>query len=147
MKGDPTGVTAELLGALWVRRDEKALRGLGADLVIPIPLHWRRRLSRGYNQSAILAEHVARRLDRPCQETWLRRTRNTPQQTTQTEASRWDNVRGAFSAKPRPGLKGRRVLLIDDVLTTGSTCSEAARALRLAGAARVVVAVLAHARA
>jgi predicted amidophosphoribosyltransferase len=80
----------------------------------------------------------------PCRPRWLRRIRNTPQQMRQTPADRRDNVRGAFRARARPALRGQTVLLVDDVLTTGSTCSEAARALREAGAARVVVAVLAH---
>jgi ComF family protein len=136
---------AEQLGALWAEHAADQWRALGPDLVIPVPLHWRRRWSRGYNQSAALAHALAARLRLPCRERWLRRTRHTPMQTQQTAAAaRRDNVRDAFQARPRPGLQGKTVLLVDDVLTTGSTASAAARALRAAGAARVVVAVLAH---
>jgi predicted amidophosphoribosyltransferase len=108
--------------------------------------HWRRRWGRGYNQSETLARTWSVRLERPCRPGWLRRTRHTAPQTQQTPAGRWENVRGAFGARRHAGLRGRSILLVDDVLTTGSTCSEAARALRDAGAASVFVAVLAHAK-
>jgi predicted amidophosphoribosyltransferase len=75
----------------------------------------------------------------------LRRTRATPQQTLQTPAARKTNVKGAFQCTSRSGVRGKTVLLVDDVMTTGSTASEAARALRQTGAARVLVAVLARA--
>jgi predicted amidophosphoribosyltransferase len=94
--------------------------------------------------SCALARALAARLSLPCHPRWLRRIRNTPKQTAQTPTGRRENVRGAFRAPRRARLRGKAVLLVDDVLTTGSTCSEAARALREAGAARVVVAVLAH---
>jgi ComF family protein len=135
---------AEHLGALWAEHCGARLAQWGADVVIPIPLHWWRRWSRGYNQSETLAHALAGRLSVPCRPGWLRRIRWTPLQTQQSPAGRWANVRGAFRAASRPALRGKTVLLVDDLLTTGSTCSEAARALRAAGAARVVVAVLAH---
>jgi len=135
---------AEVLGDLWAEHAGPRLRQLGADVVIPVPLHWWRRLSRGYNQSAALARSLAAALGLPCRPRWLRRVRATAKQTLQTPAARWDNVRGVFAARPHPELRGRTVLLVDDVLTTGGTASEAARALRAAGAARVVVAVLGH---
>lgn len=135
---------AEALGTLWAEYARPRLLELGASLVIPVPLHWWRRWRRGYNQSEVLAHAVARALDLPCQPGWLRRIRNTPQQTQQSPAGRRDNVRGAFRARPRRPLRGQAVLLVDDVLTTGSTCSEAGQALLEAGANRVVIAVLAH---
>lgn len=135
---------AEHLGGLWAEAAEASLTALDADLVIPVPLHWLRSWQRGYNQSAALAGALAARLQLPCRPGWLRRVRNTPSQTTQSPAARRANVQRAFHARARTELRGRTVLLVDDVLTTGSTCSEAARALRDAGAARVVVAVLAH---
>jgi ComF family protein len=137
---------AELLSDLWAEHSGQRLRELGAEVVVPVPLHWRRRWSRGYNQSAALAGGLAAHLGLPCRPGWLRRARFTPDQTRQTAAARRDNVRGAFTARSRAGLRQRCVLLVDDVMTTGSTASEAARALRAAGAARVVVAVLAHDR-
>lgn len=134
---------AELVGELWVEHAEDRLRRLGAEVVVPVPLHWRRRWRRGYNQSEALARALAERLGLPCRSGWLRRIRATPLQTQQTPSDRRQNVRGAFRAAAVSALRGKTVLLVDDVLTTGSTCSEAARALRAAGARRVVVAVLA----
>jgi len=102
--------------------------------------YWRR----GYNQATALARALASGLRIPCRERWLRRVRATPFQTDVAPSARRANVRGAFRAAADPNLKGQTVLLVDDVLTTGGTASEAARTLRAAGAARVVVAVLAH---
>src|SRR5262249_40598914 len=123
---------------------EDRLRALQADVVIPVPLHWRRRWSRGYNQSAILAEALAARLRLPCRPRWLRRLRHTPFQTKQSPTARRANVHGVFHAPVRDGLRGKCILIVADVPTPGSPASEAARALRAAGASRVVVAVLAH---
>jgi ComF family protein len=134
---------AEVLGELWASHLEKRLLDLRADVIVPVPLHWWRRLTRGYNQSAVLAGAIASRLHLPCRPGWLRRVRHTPQQVNQTAGARPENVRNAFSAAPRAELRGKSVLLVDDVLTSGSTANDAARALRRAGAARVVVAVLA----
>jgi ComF family protein len=134
----------EVLGDLWAGHAELPLRSVAADVVVPVPLHWRRRWARGYNQSEALARAIADRLGLPCRPRWLRRLRHTPFQTQQAPTDRRDNVRGAFAA--RPWLAGRSVLLVDDVLTTGSTCSEAARALRAVGVAHVAVAVLARAQ-
>jgi ComF family protein len=135
---------AELLGSLWAEQSGPRLREIHADVVVPVPLHWWRRLARGYNQSEALAEALAAHLRLPCRPRWLRRARYSPRQTERTPAQRRENVRGVFRARPRPALRGQTILLVDDVLTTGSTVSEAARALRAAGAARVFVAVLAH---
>jgi len=135
---------AELLGELWASNAEVPFRAFNADVVVPVPLHWWRRWRRGYNQSESLARSLAMALGLPCRPRWLRRARATPMQTRQSPTVRRENVRGVFAARPRAALHGRTVLLVDDVLTTGSTASEAARALRAAGAARVVVAVLAH---
>jgi ComF family protein len=134
---------AEVVGELSAAHLEKRLREAKADIIVPMPLHWRRRWQRGYNQSEALARAFADRLGIPCNAGWLRRVRNTPQQQQQSAAARRDNVRNAFSAPARAELREKTILLVDDVLTTGSTANEAARALRKAGAAKVVVAVLA----
>jgi ComF family protein len=137
---------AEVLAELWVEHAAVALRATGADVIIPVPLHWWRRLRRGYNQSEALAHILAARLKLPCKPRWVRRIRATPAQTQQTSpTSRRENVRGAFAAHHHAALKGKTVLLVDDVLTTGSTASEAAKSLKAAGAATVIVAVLARA--
>jgi ComF family protein len=135
---------AEMVGALWAEHGGQRLSEAAANVIIPVPLHWLRRWQRGYNQSEALARALAIALKLPCRPGWLRRKRSTPKQISQAASVRRENVRGAFQAHPRAGLRGQTVLLVDDVLTTGSTAHEAARALRQAGAARVAVAVLAH---
>ncbi len=135
---------AEAVGQLWADHAAERLRAVNADVVIPVPLHWWRRWARGYDQGAALAGSLAGRLGLPCRRGWLRRIRNTPRQTEQTASDRRTNVRGAFRCRPGSYVDGKTVLLVDDVLTTGSTASEAARALREAGAKRVIVAVLAR---
>jgi len=133
---------AEAIGQLWASHLEERLRKLKADVIMPVPLHWWRRWTRGYNQSEALARAMANHLRLPCKPHWLRRVRYTPPQGSGRTARR-ENVRNAFFAPRRAELRGKTVMLVDDVLTTGSTASDAARALRAAGAARVVVAVLA----
>jgi ComF family protein len=107
-----------------------------------VPLHWKRRAWRGYNQSAEVAERLARRLKLPFHENLLRRTRPTPVQTNLSATKRRENVRNAFS--PRRRLEGASVLLVDDVMTTGATCHYAAKALKEAGASKVIAAILAR---
>jgi ComF family protein len=144
MKHHTGEALAELLGELWADRVGPRLLALQPEVVVPVPLHWWRRWRRGYNQSAALAHSLADRLKLPCHPGWLRRIRNTPPQTSQTLAGRRENVRGAFRARYGVPLRQRSVLLVDDVMTTGATASEAARALLKGGAARVLVAVLAR---
>jgi ComF family protein len=133
---------AELLGERLAQNHIDRLRALSPDMVVPVPLHWWRRLRRGYNQSAAVARGLASRLGLPCRSWSLWQVRHTKPQKTLSATQRRDNVRGAFRAWGR--LDGAHVLLVDDVMTTGATASEAARALRRAGA-RVSVAVLARA--
>ena len=135
---------AEELGGLLAASRCEELRYLSVDVVVPVPLHWRKRWLRGYNQSAAVARGVADALGVPFRPAWLTRTRPTVSQTTRSPTMRWENVRGAFRARAGAAVRGVRVLLIDDVLTTGATASSAAGALRDAGAAQVAVAVLAH---
>jgi ComF family protein len=138
---------SECVGELWAAHSAQRLRAENAQVVVPVPLHWRRHWQRGGNQAEHLARALASALQLPCATRWLRRVRSTPKQTGLSRTARRANVRGAFRAAPTPAWRGATVLLVDDVLTTGSTASESARALREAGAARVVVAVLAHDRA
>lgn len=116
------------------------------DLVIPVPTTARNEQRRGYNQAALLADGVAHELH--CeQRVALRRNRSSPSQTTLTPEQRRRNVEGVFSLDPiyRQEVMGAEVLLVDDVLTTGATASEAAVTLAAAGARSVVL--LAFARA
>jgi ComF family protein len=135
---------AEVVGQLWAEHAGEVVRGCGITAVVPVPLHWRRRWSRGYNQSEVLAEAWAQSLRVPLERRWLRRVRSTVLQTSLTPTARHENVRGAFRTRSDPRIRGSVVLLIDDVLTTGATASEAAKVLKRAGADRVVVAVLGH---
>lgn len=135
---------AECVGRLWARHHADRFRSLGVNVVIPVPLHWWRRFRRGYNQAETLSAAIARRLGVEHRPGRLRRVRATPFQAKLAESARRTNVRGAFRASRSARLAGTTVLLVDDVLTTGSTASEAARALRQAGATAVHVAVLAH---
>src|SRR6185312_6230887 len=111
------------------------------EVIVPVPLHWRRFLSRRFNQSAELARALARRADKPFEPMALTRVRGTRQQVGLGLGERQANVRGAFRVPPEADIKvrGRRVLLIDDVYTTGATVSAAARALKRGGAAAVDV--------
>lgn len=106
-----------------------------ADWIIPVPLHPFRRRQRGYNQSQLLAQRLSRETGIPMQTKTLTRIRNTPSQAQRTHAERPGNVRDAFLAGR--GLQGSHILLVDDVITTGSTLDACALALRMAGAAGV----------
>jgi len=112
-------------------------------IVVPVPLHWRRRWRRGYDHAWLLALHAcaAMRIAPPVSA--LRRVRHAPPQSTLPAAARAANVAGAFAA--RTWVAGRAVVLVDDVMTTGSTLAASARALRAAGAASVTALVLARA--
>lgn len=128
------------------RRAARELAGeLGAPVaVVPVPLSRRRRRERGYNQAEAVARGVADALGLPLYLHWLERTRETLPQTDLRRRARQENVRGAFRAPPR---SAGRVLLVDDVMTTGATLEAAARALRRAGTAEVVGLTLARAGA
>jgi ComF family protein len=131
---------ARPLGALMARAIPREHR---FDLIIPMPLHWKKRWSRGYNQSELLAKEVARRWGVPVGNV-VRRVKPTSPQAGLSNSKRRLNVRGAFAVRKSANIKGLRVLLIDDVLTTGATASACARVLKRAGASHVAVATIAR---
>jgi ComF family protein len=114
------------------------------DVVIPIPLHRARLRWRGFNQAALLGAALARRLNCSLDVSSLARVRATPSQTARDRAQRARNVRDAFAVRRPSRVAGRRVLLVDDVMTTGATAQECARVLRAAGARRIDVLTLAR---
>jgi ComF family protein len=114
------------------------------DVIVPMPLHWLRRWQRGFNQSALLAKEIARRCGIPVIRA-ARRRRSTAPQAGLSNARRRVNVAGAFAPTRRGSVRGLRVLLVDDVMTTGATASACARALKNAGARYVAVLTLARA--
>ena len=109
----------------------------GCDLVVPVPLHWRRRWTRGYNQAASIARSLAGRLGVPAADPLVRR-RATPPQTSLDRLERRRNLRAAFALSRAAAVRRRTVALVDDVVTTGATLDAAARCLLDAGAAAVV---------
>jgi ComF family protein len=117
-----------------------------ADALLPVPLHWRRLWARRFNQSAVLARTIADICGVPVIDSVLRRVRATPQQVGLSKTERADNVQGAFRvpADRKAEVAGRRLVLIDDVLTSGATVDTCARALLRAGAAHVDVLVFAR---
>lgn len=124
--------------------DDPRLRGRRFDAVVPVPLHPARERERGFNQARLLAQIVARRTAVPLRE-MLARTRYTTTQTAHDRAERMQNLQGAFRLREKMDVRGLRVLLIDDVLTTGSTLSECARVLKEGGATTVYAATAARA--
>ena len=118
--------------------------GETADLIIPVPIHKKRQRERGYNQSELMAKHISLAVNVPMRAQAMTRERHTSQQAKLSAAERKANVRDAFSAEPSM-LKNKRVLLVDDVFTTGATLMEAGRAALAAGASQALALTLARA--
>ncbi len=134
---------ARPLGHLLRRAARDA--SLEADLVVPVPLHAARLAERGYNQAALLAAAAACELGAPLEPRALVRTRHTPQQARLPRAQRLQNVSGAFRVRVPARVRGRRVVLVDDVATTGATLDACIAALREGGADAVTALVVARA--
>jgi ComF family protein len=135
---------APMLGQWMARAGRELTRE--ADALVPVPLHWRRLWARRFNQSAALALAVGRIAGLPVLSESLRRVRATPQQVGLDKSERAHNVQGAFRVSPerKADVAGRRLILVDDVLTSGATVEACARALLRAGAAHVDVLVFAR---
>ncbi len=127
---------AEAFFDTWSRTD--------FDVIVPVPLHSKRRRERGYNQSELLAHLLGRQIALPCDHALLR-VRSTLPQVGLTDSQRLENVQNAFRCIKHQRISGRRILLIDDVMTTGATVESAARALLGGGALRVSVLTVARA--
>lgn len=138
---------ARPLGDLLWRALEPRRDALQGSVVVPVPLHASRLAARGFNQSMLLAQRVARGLGAPLRPMALRRLRDTPHQAALDRQARVTNVESAFATRRAESFRGRRVLLIDDVRTTGATLEGCERELRAAGAIDVRWAVVAQAEA
>jgi predicted amidophosphoribosyltransferase len=166
---------AEELGALSLTKLSSPELIDGIDAIVPVPLYWQRKRKRRFNQAELLAAYLSKRLRIPLLTRYLRRIRNTPPQSQVNAKERAKNVRGAFRVRepwwriakgllhivmdrikgkpvkkrslstPTNYLKGKAILLVDDIFTTGATVSECARTLKKAGAKEVRVFTIARA--
>jgi len=140
-----TGAThvARTLAPLWSPLLAAAVAETDG-IVIPIPLHWRRRLQRGFDQTWLLATHACADASLPVPRVALRRVRGAPAQSTLSAADRVANLVGAFAVRDPRRIAGRAVILVDDVVTTGATMAAAAAPLAAAGATRIIGVALAR---
>jgi len=146
MKRPTHDALSAAMGRLLADRRREQLLAVPCDMAIPIPLFWTCRLGRGGNSPDVLAQCLAKSLHIPVRRDILVKHRNTLRQADLPPSQRFQNVRDAFRIRRPRAVDGARILLVDDVLTTGATCSEAAKMLKKAGAAWVGVAVVARAQ-
>ncbi|MBX7126731.1 MAG: ComF family protein [Cyclobacteriaceae bacterium] len=126
---------------------EMELAGMNQfDLIIPVPLHPGRERQRGFNQSVMIARGIGEVIGKPVEEHISVRSKRTATQTTKTRMKRWENVRTVFAVLTPERLKGKSVLLVDDVITTGATLEACAGHLLEAGCSSLSIACLAEAR-
>jgi len=127
------------LADLLIREAAPALRGQNWDFIAPVPLHFLKEREREFNQAEILARHLCAAIKIPLNNKLLRRVSPTMTQTLLTREQRAENMRGAFAVRGGLKLSGEKIILVDDVFTTGATTSACAQALRKAGAGEVCV--------
>ncbi|MBR3888708.1 MAG: ComF family protein [Clostridia bacterium] len=119
---------------------------LCADLVVPVPIHYKRDLARGYNQSAYIAKFVGELIDIPVNKNILVKIKYNQKQSLLDVNSRKENVKNVYSVVKGNLVKDKKILLIDDIFTTGSTVNECSRVLKEAGAKEVIVATVLYGR-
>ena len=139
-----SAVGMQALAELLMVRSGDELRALQPDIIIPIPQSWQTRIVRRFNAAERIATVLSGHLMIPCDQHVLCRRRGTRPQKRVAVQRRFDNQRGAFRVQDVHVIQGAKVLLVDDVLTTGATCSEAARMLKQNGAKSCDVAVIAR---
>ena len=136
-------LVAALTEVLWQREQER-LQSFNADVIIPVPRHWFKDVYHPAYAPHTIARVLGRRLNKPIRLRWLTRTGRRPDQRSLKRTARLSNLKGAFHARFPRGKTPSRVLLVDDVVTTGATANESTRALKEAGVAEVVVVSLAR---
>lgn len=122
---------ANLLAEVYIKNN------MNADIIVPVPISNKRQKERGYNQSELIAEHLSQKLHLPLVNDAVIKIKDNDRQMGLTIAKRRENVKGVYKPQNREIVKGKKVLLVDDILTTGSTLSEVARQLKIAGASVV----------
>ena len=133
------------LGQLLAERIEQFPLPARPDWIVPVPMHWWRRLWRGTSAAQTLGEVISSRLSIPLATRLVYCRRFTEKQSSLSASERRENVRGAYAVSKRWKIEGATVLVVDDVITTAATCDEVARVLKRAGAKRVFVAAVARA--
>lgn len=145
MKTDRTGFLAGSMATLLLRYRKEMLLGAACDVIVPVPIHRKRRFQRGVNSPDFLAEQIGRTLRIPVWKKLLIRTKETDLQFLLSVRARRENVRDAFSVRASD-CRGKNFLLVDDILTTGATCNEITKELLNREAQSVCVCALAKAR-
>jgi ComF family protein len=144
MKRGGSEATTLAVGRLMWSQCREQLVAAAADVVVPVPMYWSRRLVRGTNSAAVLADDLAGRLGLPLADRVLYRRRNTLLQSELPPSARDRNLHDALAVRAGYAFQDARVLLVDDIMTTGSTANAAARALKASGAGHVALAVVAR---
>ncbi len=145
MKKPQSDHLSTAMSRLYTAHRGHNILGLKPDVVVPVPMHWSRQIYRGTNSAEMLAVEIARNLHLPVARRMLIRCRKTAPQMDLQPEQRAQNVRGAFRLASGYDISDARVLLVDDILTTGATCNEVAGVLKLAGVRSVIVAAIARA--
>jgi predicted amidophosphoribosyltransferase len=133
------------VGQLLAARRGGLVNAFDADFALPVPMYWGRRIWRGVNSAEVLAEELGRVIQIPVLSGAIVRSRNTFPQKDLGTSERFRNVRGAFALSRGYGLGDARVLVVDDILTTGATCSEVAKTLKKGGVKAVAAVVVGRA--
>lgn len=134
-----------MLGRVYGERMAEAGLGHAFELIVPVPLHPIRQRKRGYNQSAKFAEGLSEKLNIPFNDEIIKRRRVTETQTRKTKLNRWENMNGVFEVSTAEMVDGKKILLVDDVITTGSTLEACAQALLNSSCSELSIACIAEA--
>lgn len=135
---------SRFLGKLLKDTIQKHKELIDVDYIIPVPMHWFKKLLRGYNQTELLALNISKYYGKAVLNNSLIRTKYTNSQIKLKKEERMGNIKGCFSVKYRETLKNKRVLLVDDVCTTGATINECSKALKKAGASKIYAVAVAR---
>jgi predicted amidophosphoribosyltransferase len=131
------------MASLLFKKLQQELVDFSPDIIVPVPQYWLHWFTRPHHQALTIAEVLGEQLQCMCDERLVRKTRRTIDQSSLPRTKRLTNLKQAYAVRTKRKLKGQRVLIVDDILTTGTTSNELAKVLRKAGASDVAVAVIA----